>query len=269
MYILARATTKDFWWWKGKASSVLLYFWLQHFCVLRWRKAHPCELQPLTFDETVGHPIANILLSLPFFCNNRLYLQPRDPAKPAHADRDGIGGFCWKLARIGERLSPFIGGGCLLMAIHVLFFKWLSTGRVQKGCVWRPSKSRTMDLTLKEFGEIRVEKLKFSLNNSRHFNVRDLGDLPVIGQLDMRPCWRTIDVYLNRSIRYFNRKESDDEVHRTPLSPVCDCSVCFIFFRVWGNASTLSQMNEETMHYQVRIFLGNDKWYKAECKRLA
>jgi hypothetical protein len=51
------------------------------------------------------------------------FIQPRDPNKPIHADRDGLGGFCWKLSRIGERLSPFISVGCLLMAIHVLFLK--------------------------------------------------------------------------------------------------------------------------------------------------
>mmetsp|Transcript_7497 Transcript_7497/g.12980 ORF Transcript_7497/g.12980 Transcript_7497/m.12980 type:complete len:84 (-) Transcript_7497:1007-1258(-) len=37
--------------------------------------------------------------------------------------REGMTGFCWKLSRIGERLSPYIGASCAVMAIHVLFLK--------------------------------------------------------------------------------------------------------------------------------------------------
>ena len=37
--------------------------------------------------------------------------------------REGILGFFWKLSRIGERLSPYVGVGCVLMAIHVLFIQ--------------------------------------------------------------------------------------------------------------------------------------------------
>ncbi|VEU35152.1 unnamed protein product [Pseudo-nitzschia multistriata] len=46
--------------------------------------------------------------------------KPRDPAKPIHSDRTGFGGFCWKMSRIGERLSPFVGASCIVMAFHVL-----------------------------------------------------------------------------------------------------------------------------------------------------
>ena len=37
--------------------------------------------------------------------------------------REGLLGFLWKLSRIGERLSPYVGLGCALMAVHVLFFR--------------------------------------------------------------------------------------------------------------------------------------------------
>mmetsp|Transcript_19521 Transcript_19521/g.24598 ORF Transcript_19521/g.24598 Transcript_19521/m.24598 type:complete len:84 (-) Transcript_19521:195-446(-) len=37
--------------------------------------------------------------------------------------RKGFSGFCWKLSRIGERLSPFISISCILMALHVLYKK--------------------------------------------------------------------------------------------------------------------------------------------------
>lgn len=35
----------------------------------------------------------------------------------------GIKGLCWKASRVGERLSPYVAGACLLMAFHVLFIK--------------------------------------------------------------------------------------------------------------------------------------------------
>ncbi|GAX11542.1 hypothetical protein FisN_22Lu266 [Fistulifera solaris] len=37
--------------------------------------------------------------------------------------REGLTGFLWKMSRIGERLSPYIGVGCFIMAIHVLFIQ--------------------------------------------------------------------------------------------------------------------------------------------------
>lgn len=42
-------------------------------------------------------------------------------AGPSH---DGLLGFCWKMSRIGERLSPFVSGACLAVAIHTLFIRW-------------------------------------------------------------------------------------------------------------------------------------------------
>lgn len=35
----------------------------------------------------------------------------------------GLYGLCWKASRIGERLSPYVAAGCIVMAIHILFFK--------------------------------------------------------------------------------------------------------------------------------------------------
>ncbi|CAM9513167.1 unnamed protein product [Choristocarpus tenellus] len=37
--------------------------------------------------------------------------------------RSGFRGFCWKSARVGERLSPYVGSACVVMAVHVLFLK--------------------------------------------------------------------------------------------------------------------------------------------------
>jgi Protein of unknown function (DUF1242) len=47
--------------------------------------------------------------------------QSRDASQHVHYHRDGMMGFCWKLSRIGERLSPFVGASCLIMAVYVLF----------------------------------------------------------------------------------------------------------------------------------------------------
>ncbi|TRY63992.1 hypothetical protein TCAL_02074 [Tigriopus californicus] len=35
--------------------------------------------------------------------------------------KSGLLGTFWKLARIGERLSPFVALGCVAMAVHTLF----------------------------------------------------------------------------------------------------------------------------------------------------
>lgn len=44
----------------------------------------------------------------------------RATSKPEHV---GLRGLCWKASRIGERLSPYVAGACVVMAFHVLFFK--------------------------------------------------------------------------------------------------------------------------------------------------
>ena len=39
------------------------------------------------------------------------------------AYKSDVRGLPWKLARIGERLSPWVAASCVAMAIHVLFIK--------------------------------------------------------------------------------------------------------------------------------------------------
>ncbi|KAJ7561221.1 hypothetical protein O6H91_03G019400 [Diphasiastrum complanatum] len=36
--------------------------------------------------------------------------------------KTGFRGFFWKAARIGERLSPWVGVSCLLMGLYIMFF---------------------------------------------------------------------------------------------------------------------------------------------------
>ncbi|KAJ1409509.1 hypothetical protein B484DRAFT_336600, partial [Ochromonadaceae sp. CCMP2298] len=36
---------------------------------------------------------------------------------------EGIAGLCWKASRVGERVSPYVGATCVLMAFHLLFLK--------------------------------------------------------------------------------------------------------------------------------------------------
>lgn len=35
----------------------------------------------------------------------------------------GLRGLCWKASRIGERLSPYVAGICVVMAFHILFIR--------------------------------------------------------------------------------------------------------------------------------------------------
>mmetsp|Transcript_32809 Transcript_32809/g.54186 ORF Transcript_32809/g.54186 Transcript_32809/m.54186 type:complete len:84 (+) Transcript_32809:70-321(+) len=37
--------------------------------------------------------------------------------------REGLYAFFWRMSRIGERLSPYIGAGCAMMVVHVLFIR--------------------------------------------------------------------------------------------------------------------------------------------------
>ena len=89
------------------------------------------EMRPGIFDPMVSvlHPV-----QLADFCGfsinyySHLSLSLSLPLTQPSADgspfkREGISGFFWKLSRIGERLSPYVGAGCAIMAIHVLFFK--------------------------------------------------------------------------------------------------------------------------------------------------
>ena len=37
--------------------------------------------------------------------------------------KTGFSGIFWKAARVGERLSPYVGVGCVIMAVYVLLFQ--------------------------------------------------------------------------------------------------------------------------------------------------
>jgi len=37
--------------------------------------------------------------------------------------KHGFLSFAWKAARIGERASPWVAAGCVIMAVHTLFLK--------------------------------------------------------------------------------------------------------------------------------------------------
>ena len=39
------------------------------------------------------------------------------------AQHTGFTGIAWKVSRIGERLSPYVGGCCVVAAFYVLFLK--------------------------------------------------------------------------------------------------------------------------------------------------
>jgi hypothetical protein len=45
------------------------------------------------------------------------------PTSFLDAHRHGVRGVAWKLARIGERLSPWVAASCVAMAIHLLFIR--------------------------------------------------------------------------------------------------------------------------------------------------
>jgi Protein of unknown function (DUF1242) len=47
----------------------------------------------------------------------------QDMTTNRHKKREGLLGFLWKLSRIGERVSPYVGAACALQAINILFFK--------------------------------------------------------------------------------------------------------------------------------------------------
>ncbi len=52
--------------------------------------------------------------------NNNNMSGTRDPNAPT---RSGLYSICWKMSRIGDRLSPYVGAACVVMAIHLLFIK--------------------------------------------------------------------------------------------------------------------------------------------------
>mmetsp|Transcript_112468 Transcript_112468/g.220450 ORF Transcript_112468/g.220450 Transcript_112468/m.220450 type:complete len:83 (-) Transcript_112468:80-328(-) len=52
-----------------------------------------------------------------------IFNSPPDAQGNVPRDHSGLTGLCWKASRIGERISPYVAGACVLMAFHVLFLK--------------------------------------------------------------------------------------------------------------------------------------------------
>jgi hypothetical protein len=46
-----------------------------------------------------------------------------DAQATGRREHNGLTGLCWKASRIGERISPYVAGACVLMAFHILFLK--------------------------------------------------------------------------------------------------------------------------------------------------
>jgi hypothetical protein len=61
-------------------------------------------------------------ICMPAFSTRVLSMQILEPGQKI-LPREGLSSFLWKLSRIGERLSPYIGASCAIMSIHVIFFK--------------------------------------------------------------------------------------------------------------------------------------------------
>lgn len=56
------------------------------------------------------------------FCCTCAYLHEKMPSL-LDGYKTGFSGIFWKGARIGERLSPYVSVGCLIMAVYVLIFQ--------------------------------------------------------------------------------------------------------------------------------------------------
>ena len=52
-----------------------------------------------------------------------LYPTIFNDAEGVEHPHSGLKGICWKFSRVGERCSPYIGGACIIMAIHLLFIR--------------------------------------------------------------------------------------------------------------------------------------------------
>lgn len=92
--------------------------------------AYARESRATIFDPSVPvvrHEDGCFLCDRDFPVLMNMFLSPKQAQQngqpPPVLKREGILGFLWKLSRIGERLSPYVSVGCLVMAVHVLFFK--------------------------------------------------------------------------------------------------------------------------------------------------
>ncbi len=82
------------------------------------------EKKPL--QTNTGERNYSIISNLTFL-SAPLWKQILQPGE-TRLKRTGVTGFLWKMSRIGERLSPYVGASCAIMAIHILFFKWIIDG---------------------------------------------------------------------------------------------------------------------------------------------
>ena len=73
------------------------------------------------YDLSFASYISHLYLIQTYTTSHLIHqtLQPGD----TRLKRTGVTGFFWKMSRIGERLSPYVGASCAIMAIHLLFFK--------------------------------------------------------------------------------------------------------------------------------------------------
>ena len=103
MYLFERISADDFRSYSGASGKSILVLVAICFVVLR-----------MADDGSRNDSVIGFII---FQANG----QPPGPIP--HTKRNGMSGFFWKLSRIGERLSPYVGASCLLMGLHVLFFK--------------------------------------------------------------------------------------------------------------------------------------------------
>lgn len=63
----------------------------------------------------------SFLITVLLFITTCTFVKQRAPSM-LEAHKTGARGVFWKAARIGERLSPWVGAACFAMAFSVLFF---------------------------------------------------------------------------------------------------------------------------------------------------
>ena len=86
------------------------------FALLLWKDGNSAEGSKLK---------NNVEISTQIICSHlpHRYAIVQIPKTGERLKRSGVTGFLWKMSRIGERLSPYVGVSCAITAIHILFFK--------------------------------------------------------------------------------------------------------------------------------------------------
>ena len=62
-----------------------------------------------------------LTIILLFICASAYLHRRVGPYKYGDPETQGFSGVFWKAARIGERLSPWVSIGCIVMGFHTLF----------------------------------------------------------------------------------------------------------------------------------------------------